>query len=369
MKKLNTEEFIRRATEKHGDFYDYSKSVYTTYRKPVIVICPTHGEFTPLPSNHMKGNGCTACSHDKSRTDVKDFIIKANIVHDNKYYYTKTNITNLNSKVTITCPDHGDFEQRAASHLEGSGCSMCAGVERLTTEQFVGKSNKQHNNKYTYEKVDYVNTHTKVTLTCPEHGDFEQTAGDHLHGYGCAACGGVLKVTNEQFVKNAIKSHGDRYNYDLVEMQGMNTNVDIVCSIHGKFSQRPADHQRGIGCPDCGLSGRGKYSNTYFAAFPSEGQSPGILYLVTIGDDWCKVGITTQYTTKDRFRSRQISVLLEHRTTIKRANEMEQQVLDEFSQHKFKATQLRTERFSGWTECFPIDMLPKIQEYMQGIIK
>ena len=34
-------------------------------------------------------------------------------------------------------------------------------------ENFIEKANKRHNNKYTYNKVEYVNSMTKVCIICP----------------------------------------------------------------------------------------------------------------------------------------------------------------------------------------------------------
>lgn len=56
--RLNTEEFIRRSKEVHKDFYDYSKSVYTTRNSLIKIICPIHGEFEQKADNHMVGKGC-----------------------------------------------------------------------------------------------------------------------------------------------------------------------------------------------------------------------------------------------------------------------------------------------------------------------
>lgn len=39
-------------------------------------------------------------------------------------------------------------------------------------ENFIKKANETHNNYYDYSKVEYVNTHTKVLIICPEHGEF-----------------------------------------------------------------------------------------------------------------------------------------------------------------------------------------------------
>ena len=60
MKKLTTEEFIKKAREVHGDKYDYSKVEYVNSITKVCIICPKHGEFWQLPYNHaLKGYGCS----------------------------------------------------------------------------------------------------------------------------------------------------------------------------------------------------------------------------------------------------------------------------------------------------------------------
>ena len=40
-------------------------------------------------------------------------------------------------------------------------------MKKLTTEEFIEKANKIHNNKYDYSQVKYVNSRTKVCITCP----------------------------------------------------------------------------------------------------------------------------------------------------------------------------------------------------------
>jgi len=39
--------------------------------------------------------------------------------------------------------------------------------------------------------VNYVQSDKKVTIICPIHGEFEQRASSHLHGYGCKKCGTI----------------------------------------------------------------------------------------------------------------------------------------------------------------------------------
>jgi len=120
----------------------------------------------------------------------EEFIQKARTVHGDRYSYDKVEYINANSKIIITCCNHGDFEQNPNHHLRGSGCAMCRGVKRLTTEEFIQRAKTVHGDRYSYDKVKYVNAHAKVLITCTEHGDFEQKTGHHLRKSGCPSCAG-----------------------------------------------------------------------------------------------------------------------------------------------------------------------------------
>ena len=57
-------------------------------------------------------------------------------------------------------------------------------TKKKTTEEFIIDANLIHNNKYDYSKVEYVNSITKVCIICPEHGEFWQTPKIHLQNKG-----------------------------------------------------------------------------------------------------------------------------------------------------------------------------------------
>ena len=58
-----TAEFIAKAKSIHGDNFDYSKTVYKSYKKKVLIICNNCGTtISQTPNSHMNGNGCPACS-------------------------------------------------------------------------------------------------------------------------------------------------------------------------------------------------------------------------------------------------------------------------------------------------------------------
>ena len=57
-----------------------------------------------------------------------------------------------------------------------------------TTEEFIQQAKKVHGNKYDYRATTYVKSSEKVKIICPNHGEFEQTPSDHLSGRRCMQC-------------------------------------------------------------------------------------------------------------------------------------------------------------------------------------
>jgi len=123
----NTEHFIIKAKLKHGNKYDYSKSVYKNSRSKIIVVCPIHGEFKILANDHTRKNSpgnCPKCNtHNKLKID--EIIKKANILYNNKYNYSKSVYKNIFTRIIIICPKHGEFTQTPHNHLRGHQCLKC----------------------------------------------------------------------------------------------------------------------------------------------------------------------------------------------------------------------------------------------------
>lgn len=185
--------FIEKAKLVHEDKYDYSKVNYVNNSTKVTIICPTHGEFDQRPDDHtLRKAGCKTCGAESRRLkrvlNTKEFITRAINVHGEGYNYDKTKYIDDRTKVLIICPEHGEFSQKPGDHVRSAqGCPKCAGKD-VTTEEFTEKAISVHGEKYTYEKVNYINNHVKVVITCPEHGDFQQTPNNHLSGSGCYLC-------------------------------------------------------------------------------------------------------------------------------------------------------------------------------------
>lgn len=153
MRRKTKEEFIADAIKVHGNWYDYSKVVYINNKVEVCIICPIHGEFWQRPDRHLFGNGCPVCRYVKSansnRKCLDDFINDAIKVHDKTYDYSKVKYVDTHTKVCIICPKHGEFWQAPAHHLSGQGCPIC-GESHLEREirQFLINNNEEFIQEY-----------------------------------------------------------------------------------------------------------------------------------------------------------------------------------------------------------------------------
>ncbi|WGH28578.1 hypothetical protein 13VV501A_gene0082 [Vibrio phage 13VV501A] len=185
---LTTEAFIAKARAVHGDRYDYSKSEYALEHQPVIITCQKHGDFELEPIFHLGGRGCTECASRK-RVTKEDFIRRSRMAHGFKYRYHKSQFMTVGHLTTITCPEHGDFQKTASSHMQGVGCPQCKRLPSyMYTEDFVEQARTVHGDKYDYSQTFYVDPYYAMTIICPIHGEFKQRPTGHLNGVGCPDC-------------------------------------------------------------------------------------------------------------------------------------------------------------------------------------
>ncbi len=132
---------------------------------------------------------------------------------------------------------------------------------RLNKEIFIDRSNSIHGNKYDYSKVEYKNHRTKVIITCPIHGDFEQTPKNHMNGQGCPECGKKYakewqKNDYNSFIKSSVERFGDIYDFPNIENEYKNSHskITIKCKkCGGVFTKIACDHITSPfgGCQHC----------------------------------------------------------------------------------------------------------------------
>lgn len=140
----NTDEFIKRSSELHNNFYDYSKVEYIKSSVKVCIICPKHGEFLQRPNDHLSGKGCTKCGNEKiskalqkTEDDILHSIFK---VHGDLYNYPEKFVRDSKNKISILCKNHGIFKQNLHKHLSGQGCPKCVNNIKSNSEDWIKKS-------------------------------------------------------------------------------------------------------------------------------------------------------------------------------------------------------------------------------------
>lgn len=255
--KINTEEFKLICSKLYNNKYDYTEVKYRGTKYKVIINCPEHGKFEQRADSHLNGFACSLCSY-KLKFSNDEFLEKANLKHNFKYIYLEMYKGGKN-KLKIKCPKHGIFKQKASSHLRGQGCFNCAIEDRsfnlkLSNDEFLEKANNIHKNKYIYND-SYLSLRDFINIECKKHGVFTQLTSNHLLGEGCLKCAIekrkiILRKSSEVFLKQANDIHQYKYTY-LTSYIDRQTKIKINCPIHGIFEQRPANHIRGQGCPNC----------------------------------------------------------------------------------------------------------------------
>jgi hypothetical protein len=205
MKPKSKEIFIEQSKSIYGDLYDYSLVIYKNSKTKIKLICKEHGVFEQYPHHHLCGKKCFMCVGKNKTTEI--FTKEAKKLHGELYDYSLTEYKKSSEKVKIICKEHGVFLQSPDNHLRGYKCNKCLKSKKLTTEEFIKKAIKKHENKYNYSLVDYINSKTKINIICNLHGIFEQEPSNHLYGNGCQKCvesKGESKIRNYLF-ENKVK--------------------------------------------------------------------------------------------------------------------------------------------------------------------
>ena len=240
--------FVFKSKNVHGDKYGYDLVNYINSKTKVKITCPIHGEFEQKPNDHLSGYGCSKCSG-KFKLNTSTFIEKCKLIHGEIYDYSLVDYINSKTKVKIICPVHGEFKQTPDKHCNSKqGCTICN--KSLNNLEFIEKLKSMYGELY-LPIESYISYKEKLKLKCYKHGEFEQSAEGIFKGHVCRKCVIENKFNIDLFIDNSKLIHGDKYDYSKVNYVNKITKVKILCPIHGEFKQRPSDHLLGCGCPIC----------------------------------------------------------------------------------------------------------------------
>ena len=228
-KKLTQNEIINRFKKVHGQKYNYEKVCYKNIITPVCIICSEHGEFWQTPQGHIKGNNCPKCAKaneiSKKFLSQDDFIARANVIHNNKYCYEKTEYQSINKPVLITCPIHGDFLQTPHSHLKGCGCQKC---RTSHLEKKIEKYLESRKIVYVYQ------FYPKFLMNKKSHQSLDFYLPDYHIAIECQGAQHYTEVA-EWGGKNGLTHRIELDNNKLAQCK--NNGIDIVYYSNKKYTQ------------------------------------------------------------------------------------------------------------------------------------
>lgn len=223
-KKITYNDFIIKCKEKYKDNIDlsYIKAEGFDYtNRKELFYCNKHKQFISLVPKMLLWKRsdkviCEQCSKEYHRQQCKS---KSHI-KTSKIIYNKQNLL---SKIDNEC--NSNIIVKLADNI-------------------------------IYKKDDI------IECFCKEHGNFNITIKQLLkRKYLCSKCKQIninnkniqngIKRRKENFITDAIKQHGDYYDYSNIKFDGKLSKVEIICPEHGPFWMMPSLHLRGEGCNQC----------------------------------------------------------------------------------------------------------------------
>lgn len=301
------DEKLREAAIKFNGKFSYNKRNATKVTDKIEVTCPIHGKFCQEIRVHLRStHGCSKCG-------------------------------NMNVSKT----------------------------QRKTQEQYVLEANIAHNNKYDYSLLTYNGDSEKVTIICPIHGPFTQQAGSHIgkSKCGCKKCAILKETAKQKLTKEEVTKRLKTPNHIKVDVSSYNstkTKMSCTCDYHGKFLQLPEIlfAEGTVACPQCAKQLRGWNRSLYK-------DSPTTLYILDLGNNLYKLGITKSCNVYYRYAKEDRTLIqsILFQVTILNGEiawDIEKQTLREMKQHRYNGINIF--KNTGNTEIFTINPLIILQK-------
>ncbi len=190
-----SQEILKGFNDTHNYKYTYPNYGAQNLQEKVTVVCPDHGEFIKFGYCHLRRKeGCPKCSHvGLSRYTEKEFLESLIKTHGLPLPFEILSPYIGNKDDIIIRDKYGVCKTRPYNLIRQSFSSLRSAVDK--TAYMTAKFNEKHNFKYTYEKFEYKGNRKLATITCPEHGNFEQMVDIHLMGSGCSKCADLNRIS------------------------------------------------------------------------------------------------------------------------------------------------------------------------------
>lgn len=241
------------------------------------------------------------------------------------------------------------------------------------------KTHEQYEHELFVKEIDFLPLETyklansKILHECINGHQFYESPSNILRGRGCLLCSGRSSTKRKDTQDHISDLNEKNKNFILKSDQvyiNNKTPLVYICSNGHEKSFKPTEVLKGYGCIDC--VPRGRYTDTYFKRNQEEATNSGIIYLVRLedrGDIFVKIGITSGHSASDlkkriiKYSSFSPVVLAAFTTTLKKAFDIEQQLIQTYSRFKY----VSKTKFAGHTELFSTGALEFLRNELYNL--
>lgn len=220
-----------------------------------------HGVHEQNGYYFLSGHGCPNCATHQSRPYTTEEWVRMAKEKYPMYDYSKSEYKNKDTKVSIICKKHGEFDVIPKEFLyEGKCCPLCNKEKKQ--EEFIKKTirkaKEKHKDKGYIYHPELINIEEgKMGIECNKHGIFWQNIKNHINSKtDCPLCAKEKqkisqRLTFDDVISKANKIHNFKYTYHRESYIDTQTKTIITCPIHGDFEQAMHEHLQGKGCKQC----------------------------------------------------------------------------------------------------------------------
>ena len=295
--------FVQQARAIWGDRYDYTDSVYTNNKEPIIIFCPKHQYHfrVAMAQNHLKKHnptGCPVCQYEKQygknygpdwRVHLK---LSANSNHVGLKGKPKKTAEQIAAEQRMKeerrlqreAERKAESQQRQEAYRQRLAMQKAETQRRREAERQERQRQREQQEQqrisdlqarfrreaplaqgdgYIYKGVEQITgTTSLVEVHCPnpDHGWHPMRVDLILQGCKCRECAGrhqTVEQRRDKFLKDFHRKHG--YNHYKVKADryvNNDTPIPVHCLMHHYDYETSPDNllRGGGGCPFCTAS-------------------------------------------------------------------------------------------------------------------
>lgn len=244
-----------------------------------------------------------------------------------------------------------------------NACESCA-KGSFNTAEFIAIGNNKHGNKYDYSKTVYAGKRAFVIITCPNHGDFTQRAQEHMEGHGCFKCGNELRGKCQHLPKsewiNRLAKHPHISIKDVNEISDSKSKVTFVCAKHGEFIKPLSAIDSLVHlCSDCSI----EHHQPQSIRKELENKNASIYYAYLPSIDMYKLGVSVDVLNRIKQLDVNAVLLVEHVMPYSKAVELETNLHNALTEHRYFGTKKLIK--NGNSELYKTNILADIHRALQ----